>query len=591
MKKRFLTLFVILTLAFSSFVVFTGCGNQDVTIWFYNSTGMQNITATVIDPTTGVVVSETVATRDGNTNFYSVVVRRNPKNAPFSIRFGGSQNVLIDNSDYVFVTVSGERFSSREDARQGANRVVDLHVVFDRDSAVIGMTFSRLREFFTVTATYLDGTSRIIGSDEFTLTGLPATRVGESVFSIRYQNRVVTHTLDIVPRIATNLVVTINESISATTATILNSLKDDISVAVYFNDDTVEPLGGHRYSLVGELITGQSEIRVEYFELYAYFDVNVTEGGAPAALEGIEVEFEQGSTQILANIFGRQVVRDTARVFAIHGDQRVLLGVNDFNLEVNGIIENPEVSSRMGGEQIATFTYREETYNITVNLTHVARMFLFNARGWEGTIFAHVWYYTTFPAFNNPFGSWPGRAFTAVGGGWYYLDLPVNLTITNANMIVHSGGIEMGITVHSNDHVFATNANASVHTSRASAEEVEVLVVVPGETTIWFYNSANFARPMLHVWDTAGMNVMGAFNSATQRMTQYGDTNWWFIVVPRLIEYNPFYAFAYDAVDEYGLRFNTFFDTNETFMIDLGYSYISRFATREQAEQERANRQ
>ncbi|MCL2369634.1 MAG: bacterial Ig-like domain-containing protein [Firmicutes bacterium] len=545
MKKRLISLLLIATLSIGVIGVFSGCGNA-VTVYFYNSAGWDNVEATASNLRDGSRITHRTAIREGDTNFWSVRISRNPSTNPFAISFsspntnGGSQSVIINNRTYVFVTMNGGRYSTREDARTSANIVVQLDVEFARDAVAINTSMELMRSHLTVTATYLDGTSRELERYEYDLRGAPFTRVGYTQVTVRYQNRDATIEVRVDPRYVRQFTAVFDReqafgpygtfgSGGITTATVLNTLKRYLAVTMHFSDDTYEIVAANHYSLYADLSeVGDNQITVRYRDLEATFYVAVTYGGPPPNRTGIEVDFAQGSRRILTNPEVLDVVRELITVNAIYADgQYAVLGMMDFDLEISDII---------AGTQEITVTY-QDNYIATfmVNLTHAVRFHLFNYLEWEGPIFAYAYYYTILDL--EPLGPWLGTVLTPEGNGWYFVDIPANPDEDSFEMYFHNNGIDrIHSVITSSANPFFTNKNGTQHPTRESAE-IGIPPMPDYYTRVWFLNSGGWAQPMMHAWyyPTAGnaVNLLGSWGAGTQNMRRDGETNWWYIIVPR----------------------------------------------------------
>ncbi len=62
-------------------------------------------------------------------------------------------------------------------------------------------------------------------------------------------------------------------------------------------------------------------------------------------------------------------------------------------------------------------------------------IYFYNSLEWD-KVNAHVWYGEGI----TPFGSWPGKEATAEEDGWYSVEVPLDVEVTNFNVIFSNDG-------------------------------------------------------------------------------------------------------------------------------------------------------
>jgi predicted outer membrane repeat protein len=163
-----------------------------------------------------------------------------------------------------------------------------------------GTPLNDLKAGLTVTAKYLNGTSRILADSAYSLSG--ALTIGTSAITVNYEDQTTTFTVLVtLPEIPDAPLTSIsaeynpNPTTTVFPTTPLNSLKNDLTVIAIYENGAEIPVAHDAYTLSGTLAGGTSStITVTHTDRgvtrTASFTVEVT---VPAAFDSISIAYNQ----------------------------------------------------------------------------------------------------------------------------------------------------------------------------------------------------------------------------------------------------------------------------------------------------------
>lgn len=149
-------------------------------------------------------------------------------------------------------------------------------------------------------------------------------------------------------------------------------------------------------------------------------------------------------------------------------------------------------------------------------------LWFYNDQGWAG-VSAHIYNET-----GTMFGDWPGAALTAGEGNWYSLEVDAATLSQYYTIIFNNNGAGQqlpGVDVPTKAAPYFAGGNWY-----ASKEAAEAAVAGPASTTVWFYNSDNWATVKAYVYGASNGEALGSWGGTAA--TRDGDTNWWSVEVP-----------------------------------------------------------
>ena len=211
-----------------------------------------------------------------------------------------------------------------------------------------------------VTATYSDGSSAAVA--EYTANPANGTTLSEietKTVTVSYTEEAVTKTADFSVTVTAKTLTGITAEYTGTTHvypfTLLDSLKDHLTVTAQYSDGSSTPLEAEDYELSGELTVGTSTITASYTEggvtKTDTFDVTVT----AATLDSIAVTFDQDDAAIytstpLDNI--KQYLTVTA-TYTFTGSQETheeTLSAHEYTLSGELTAGTPTITVNYGGK-------------------------------------------------------------------------------------------------------------------------------------------------------------------------------------------------------------------------------------------------
>jgi hypothetical protein len=216
-----------------------------------------------------------------------------------------------------------------------------------------------------VTATYSDDSS--VAVTDYTAdpaSGATLSTTGSTTVTVSYTEGTITKTADFTVTVKPTLTDITAEYTGTThhvyTFTLLNSLKDHLTVTAQYSDDSSATLEAEDYELTGTLTVGTSTITASYTEGSVTktdtFDVTVTD----ATLDSIEVDFDQDDETIYTSTpldDLKQYLTVTA-TYTFPGSQETLeetLEADEYELSGELTDDPPTITVNYGGKT-ETFT-------------------------------------------------------------------------------------------------------------------------------------------------------------------------------------------------------------------------------------------
>ena len=154
------------------------------------------------------------------------------------------------------------------------------------------------------------------------------------------------------------------------------------------------------------------------------------------------------------------------------------------------------------------------------------RVYFYNSDNW-----AKVNAYVFNASNGEALGTWPGKAATNGGDGWWYVDVPAAPQF----MIIFNNGSGFqtkDVPISDASSVYVT-ISGKTFSNKAAAE-----ASVPSEpvsTKVWFYNSDNWAAVNAYVFGATNGQALG--NWPGKAATNGGD-GWWYVEVPAVPQFS-----------------------------------------------------
>jgi alpha-amylase len=153
------------------------------------------------------------------------------------------------------------------------------------------------------------------------------------------------------------------------------------------------------------------------------------------------------------------------------------------------------------------------------------RVYFYNTDDW-----AKVNAYVFNASNGQALGNWPGKAATNEGDGWWHVDVPAApqfMIIFNNG----SGSQTKDVPISDASSVYVT-VTGKTFTSKAAAEAT--IGPGPASTTVWFYNSDNWASVNAYVFGATNGEALGGWPG---KAASNGGDGWWSVEVPAYPEF------------------------------------------------------
>ena len=484
-------------------------GPASTTVWFYNSDNWTTVKAYVYGASNGEALGSwggTAATRDGDTNWWSVEVPANPN---FTIIFhndAGSQtgDTSIADKTNVYVAVSSTTpYASREAA----------------EAAVAGpasttVWFYNSKGWDTVMA-YVYGASN--GEALGSWGGTAATRDGDTnwwsvdvpanpSFTIIFHNNAGSQTGDTPIRTNTGVYVTANNTTTYTSREAAEkSMSATGSTTVWFyNSESWETVKAYVYGASNGEALG------------SWSGTTATRDG-DTAWWSVEVPADPEFYIIFNNDSGAQTqdvpIRNSGNVYV------TLTGNEPFGDRASAQAAQEAMDQDRKG---------------------TVRVWFYNSEGWA-TVNAYVYG----AANGEALGSWPGTKATRDGERWWYVDIdadrPYFVIFNNG-----TGSQSPDTRINGNTNLYVTMNKDGVYASKEEAEASisSLKPIVSPYTTVWFYNNLGWKNVCAYAWGTANPDPLGSWPGS--RATRYEDTDWWYYTCPFPVS---FYIIFNDGIE------------------------------------------
>ena len=484
-------------------------------VYFYNSDGWAAVSAYVYNSNPNDALGAwpgTAATRDGNTDWWSIEVPASPE---FTIIFNNndsennkqteSVNIKDKTNVYLSMKDNGTAHASRKDAEDAVDDTPEPQ----DDSTTVW--FYNSDGWASVSAyVYNSDPAEVLGG----WPGTAATRDGSTNwwsvevpvapgFTIIFnnndsENNKQTESININDK--TNVYISLKDNGAAFDS------KDDAEVSVapaasgtkvwFYNSDSWASVYAYVYNQ-----NGPSEVFGGWPGVAATRDGNTD-------WWSVEVPVAPGFTIIFNNNDSENNkqtesvnIKDTTKVF--------------ISLKDNG----------------TAFTSKAEAEAAVTPSTPDTKVWFFNSNGWS-SVYAYV--YNSQGGPSEIFGGWPGTEATQDGySNWWYVNVPAQpeFTIIFNN---NSGNQTEDVAIKDAANVFVTVSSKTPYPSKADAEESIADSTEPQpiaeDTTVWFYNSAGWSNVYAYVYGSNPTEALGAWPGTVAKRD--GNTKWWSVDVP-----------------------------------------------------------
>ena len=189
------------------------------------------------------------------------------------------QNGLVTSVGYgnAMIIVSAGSVSARCSVSIVEITVTSLNAVLNASGHVfyVGDDVNDVKDYLTVTASFSDGTTSVVPSASYTLSG-SLMNEGANVITVSYGGQTTTVTVNAVILELLSISAAYTQSGTVYDNQTLDSLKSDLVVTASWSDSSTTTLTASDYTLSGTLATGTSAITVSYGGKTDTFDVTVT---------------------------------------------------------------------------------------------------------------------------------------------------------------------------------------------------------------------------------------------------------------------------------------------------------------------------
>ena len=143
-----------------------------------------------------------------------------------------------------------------------------------------------------VTAKYSDGTEKVLAAEDYDVEGFDSSTAGEKTVTVVYEEGGVAKTAEFEITVIEAVGITVTKLPNKTEYFVGEKLdQTGIQVSLKYSDNSTEPLAaGYSLAQYDPDKVGKQQIRVQYMNFVAYFEVTVKERPADLALESISVK-------------------------------------------------------------------------------------------------------------------------------------------------------------------------------------------------------------------------------------------------------------------------------------------------------------
>jgi len=248
-----------------------------------------------------------------------------------------TKNKVLSDEDYVLsgtlevgtstITVTYEGKDTTFTVSVSEAALDRIEVTFEQGDSVIyeSASLDTLKEYMSVKAIYSDKSEKTLEDSEYTVTG--TLSVSSTILVVEYNGKsaTVTSGITVTKVVAVSMEVTYTQSGIVNVGANLDTLRDDITVKVEYNDGNVDE-DYKDYTLEGSLnVMGESEVKIKVGELEETITVNVSTS-----------EFIKKP-----EVTTPSVVFDNEE----HTVEEFITGFNDYTME---FVEKPDVIKSVG---------------------------------------------------------------------------------------------------------------------------------------------------------------------------------------------------------------------------------------------------